>query len=177
MTTPVEAGPRHQHGRNLLWLTRALGYLVYAYVIVVEVILILGFLLLLLGANPTSSFVDWIYGSLDRAMEPFRGIFTPIELGTPGSSEVESVLDTSVLFAMIIYALVALAVRALIDWLSFRIEKLDREDREQRQRLAYEQAAAAYRGGTPPPSPPPAGTPPTTPTAPTRAYPPQEPMA
>ena len=39
-------------------------------------------------------------------MERFRGIFTPIELGLTGN-DVEAVLDTSVLFAMLVYGIFA----------------------------------------------------------------------
>ena len=110
----------------MLWITRALGYAVYVYVVVTEIVLLLGFVLLLFGANPEPSFVQWVYRSMDRAMEPFRGIFTSIELGET-SGEVGAVLDTSVLFAMIVYGILALAVRAGIDWLTARIDRLDRQ--------------------------------------------------
>jgi len=127
--------------RHLLWLARAVGYLVYAYVIVVEIILGFGFFLLLFGANPTSGFVQWMYRNLDRVMDPFRGIFTPIQLGTPDSNEVPSVFETSVLFAMIVYGLLAIAVHALISWMTGRMARLQREDYEYRRRHAAEVAA------------------------------------
>jgi hypothetical protein len=133
--------------RHLLWLARAVGYLVYAYVIVVEIILAFGFFLLLFGANPTSDFVEFMYRNLDRVMDPFRGIFTPIELGMTGGNEVESVFETSVLFAMIVYGLLALAVHALIAWLTGRMDRLQREDYEYRRRQAAEQAARQAQQG------------------------------
>lgn len=80
---------------------RLLVWLLYAYVIVTEAVLVLGFLLLLFGANPAAPFVEWVYRSLDRAMEPFRGMFTPIDLGLGGDAAPGAVLDTSVLFAMV----------------------------------------------------------------------------
>jgi hypothetical protein len=94
-----------------------LVWLVYAYLVVTEVVLALGFLLLLFGADPDVSFVAWVYRSLDRAMEPFRGMFTSIELGLSGNPHVPAVLDTSVLFAMLVYAFGAWAVHALLEWL------------------------------------------------------------
>lgn len=115
---------------------RFVGYLVYFYVLVVEIILLLGFLLLLFGANTSASFVSWVYRNLDRAMNPFRGIFTPIELGTTSGNEVQSVFDTSILFAMIIYAIVAIAVHAFIHWLTVRLHLLDRQEHE--EQLRYE---------------------------------------
>jgi hypothetical protein len=63
--------------------------------VVVQIILIIGFFLLLFGANPSAGFTQWAYRNLDRVMEPFRGIFTPIQLGTT-SGNVEAVFDCSV---------------------------------------------------------------------------------
>lgn len=125
--------------RGSIWLARAVSYLVYAYVLFVEVILLLGFTLLLFGANPSSSFVEWAYRNLDRAMRPFRGIFAPLEIGVAGN-DVLAIFDTSIIFAMIIYAVIAIAVSALIDWLTSRINRIDHEvarqeahDRHQRE--------------------------------------------
>jgi hypothetical protein len=123
----------HRHRRAVLWGARALGYVVYAYVVLVEIILGLGFFLLLFGANPEPPFVEWAYRSLDRAMEPFRGIFTPIELGQT-SNEVEAVLDTSILFAMLIYGIIAWLVQAGIGWLSGRLARLEWQEAQDRLR-------------------------------------------
>jgi hypothetical protein len=57
-------------------------------------------------------------------MEPFRGIFTPIQLGTT-SGNVEAVFDTSVLFAMIVYGIIAMVLSALTRWLSQRLRYLE----------------------------------------------------
>jgi hypothetical protein len=133
--------PNADTKRHVVWLARAVGYLVYAYVIAVEIILAFGFFLLLAGANPSSGFVEWIYRSLDRVMTPFRGIFNSIDLGTPGEGDVQSVFETSVLFAMIVYGLLAILVHALIAWLTHRMERLEREDYEYRRRRAAEEAA------------------------------------
>ncbi len=131
----------HPHQRAVLWVVRAVTYLVYAFIIAVEVILILGFFLLLGGANAGNSFVDWAYRNLDRVMEPFRGIFTPIELGTTGSNNVEAIFDTSVLFAMIIYAIAGIVIYGAASWLTKRLHRLDIEDREYHARIARERQA------------------------------------
>lgn len=112
--------------RGSIWVARAVSYLVYAYLLVVEAILLIGLLLLLFGANPSSSFVAWAYRNLERAMRPFRGIFASVEIGTAGN-DVEAIFDTSIMFAMIMYAIVAIAVSALIAFLTARISKVDRE--------------------------------------------------
>jgi uncharacterized protein YggT (Ycf19 family) len=97
---------------------RALTYLVYAFVVVALVILVLGFFLLLFGANPEASFAEWVYRSLARVMAPFRGIFEPVPLSG------DSVLDTSVLFAMIVYGIAGMFLSALIGWLTQRLALL-----------------------------------------------------
>ena len=101
---------------------RFLIYLVYAFVIVALVILGFGFVLLLFGANPDAPFAEWIYRSLERVMAPFRGLFEPVPLNG------KSILDTSVLFAMIVYGITGLALSALIHWLSQRLAALRGRD-------------------------------------------------
>lgn len=138
----IDQSPQHPVRRMTLVAGRVISFVVYAYVLIVEIILFLGFLLLLLGANPSSSFVDWVYRSLDRAMRPFRGIFEPVELGVT-QADVPSILETSVLFAMIVYAILALIVHALLEWLGGRIARLDREDEEYRRQQLVSQTLAA----------------------------------
>ncbi len=162
--------------KAVVWVVRALSYLVYFYLIVVEIILFLGFFLLLFGANPSAGFTQWVYRNLDRVMAPFRGIFTPIQLGTT-SGDVPAIFETSVVFAMIVYGIVALALSALIGWLSGRLALIHaaEEDRAQEvedaaaeeRRLAAQQTAAQATAAqptavqpaaaspvTPPPPPP-----------------------
>jgi len=167
----------HQAQRYIALGARFVGYLVYFYVLVVEIFLLFGFLLLLFGANSSASFVAWVYRNLDRAMDPFRGIFTPIELGTTGGNEVESVFDTSILFAMIVYAIVAIAVHAFIQWLTVRLHKLDRAETE--EQLRYENQLlrdALARSGDLPADPTPVNTPMTAPQPSTRPMPGQPPQ-
>jgi len=118
---------------TIVRIARVLTYLVYAFVLISLVILVLGFFLLLFGANPDAPFSEWAYRSLDRVMAPFRGIFESVQLNG------ESVLDTSVLFAMIVYGILALLMSWLIHWLTDRLLRLDslEADIERRQ---YEQA-------------------------------------
>jgi uncharacterized protein YggT (Ycf19 family) len=99
-------------------LARALTLLVYAFVLVALIMLLLGFLLLLFGANPDAPSAEWVYRSLTRVMAPFRGLFEPVAV------DGRSVLDVSILFAMIVYGLAALLLHALIDWLTDRIVEL-----------------------------------------------------
>jgi uncharacterized protein YggT (Ycf19 family) len=123
---------------TIVRIARALTYLVYAFVLITLVILVLGFFLLLFGANPDAPFSEWAYRSLDRVMAPFRGIFESVQLNG------ESVLDTSVLFAMIVYGIVGIALSALIHWLTDKQLVL-------RRKQALAQAAAASEQSEPRP--------------------------
>ena len=114
----VDVTSEHTARVGILRAARALTYLVYAFVIVDLVILGFGFVLLLFGANPDAAFAEWIYRSLARVMAPFRGLFEPVPL------DGRSVLDTSVLFAMIVYGLAGLTLHALIEWLTHRVVAL-----------------------------------------------------
>jgi len=168
-TVEIDDSTVHPVRRAALWLSRAISYVAYAYLMIVEIILFLGFLLLLLGANPSSSFVEWIYRSMDRAMRPFRGIFEPIQIGVT-QADVPSVFETSVVFAMIVYAILALVIHALTEWLNGRLHRLDREDEEYRRQQLVNQAMAASNtapvaatGIVPPVTSTPPATPPTPP--------------
>lgn len=160
-TAELEGHSQRTARRVLLWGSRALSYLVYAYLLAVEIILFLGFFLLLFGANPSSGFAEWVYRSLERAMTPFRGIFTPIELGTTPGNDIASVFETSVLFAMIIYGIVALLVHAFITWLTGRLARIEAEEAELRYQAALDEErarrtqAADPHGGFQPPDPEP----------------------
>ena len=90
----------------------------YAFVLVALVLLLLAFFLELFGANPHAAFAEWLYRSLRRVMAPFRGLFEPVPL------DGRSVLDVSILFAMLVYGIVALALHALIEWLTARIVEM-----------------------------------------------------
>lgn len=142
MSEPTD---QDQFQRIAALIVRFVGYLIYIYLVIVEIILTLGFFLLLFGANPSSGFVEWIYRSVERAMRPFRGIFEPIELGT-GGNDVPAIFDTSILFAMIIYGILAIALNGLLQWLTGRINRIDRENRLRAQQAEYEQAVAAQHG-------------------------------
>jgi hypothetical protein len=133
--------------KGFVWVARVVSYLIYFYVIVVEIILVIGFFLLLFGANPSAGFTEWAYRNLDRVMEPFRGIFTPIQLGTT-SGNVDAVFDTSVLFAMIVYGIIAIALSALTRWLSQRLRYLDAAEAEAERRQQQEQIAADAQSST-----------------------------
>jgi hypothetical protein len=120
-----------------LWILRVakgVTLFIYAVVIVNLVILSVGFVLRLFGASTDASFTRWVYRNVERIMEPFRGMFP----SHPVTGR--SVVDFSLLFAMIVYCIVGLALHAAVLWLAGRIADIQR--RERRRQLAAHAAAA-----------------------------------
>ena len=131
-------------------IARAISYLAYAFVIISLIILLLGFVLKLLAANPDAGFSQWVYRHLDTVMQPFRGIF-PQATGEGGS-----VLDVSILFAMLVYSLIALGIRSLLDWLTYRLNRIERQQLRSQMHPPENPYTAGQRPGTvPPPTPEP----------------------
>jgi uncharacterized protein YggT (Ycf19 family) len=119
---------------TIITICRALVWVVYAWVAVSIVLLFLAFLLQLLGADPSAGFVEFVYRSTRRAMAPFRGIFEPVVLSD------ESVLDVSILFAIIVYCFVALGLGIALDWISDKLraaKEAERYDAMLEQRLSF----------------------------------------
>jgi hypothetical protein len=145
MTTPTTSTtpPADQNvaQRAIAVGVRWLGYLVYAYLLLTLVVLGVGFFLLLFGANPSAGFVELVYRSLSRAMEPFRGMFTPIDLGTT-NQDVPAILDVSILFAMVVYGIVAMLLHAALMWLGDRIDHIDQANELRRETAEYEARTA-----------------------------------
>jgi Na+-translocating ferredoxin:NAD+ oxidoreductase RnfA subunit len=129
-------------------ISKILLWIVYVWVVINLMLLFLAFWLRLFGANPQADFTQWVYRSVSRSMAPFRGIFEPIVLSD------QSVLDTSLLFAMIVYGLAALFLRAGIDWASDLVARRRRrlEQEVWDDRLEAMPTVDSTRGG-PPPSP------------------------
>ena len=127
------------------WFSR----FVWAYFMFVVVILFIAFFLLLFNASSDVGFVDWVYRSADRAMEPFRGIFPT------ASVDGGSVIDFSILFAIMIYGIIASLIDALVHFIDRNIAKSRSEasyiaresERRSEQAMANEaaRAAAEYR--------------------------------
>jgi uncharacterized protein YggT (Ycf19 family) len=88
-----------------MWTTSRVVALVFT---IIEVLLLIRFVGKLLGANATQGFVAAIYGITEPFVAPFRGIFTQPE-GTQ-MFEIASLL--SVLFFVLVAALIVAMVRA-----------------------------------------------------------------
>jgi hypothetical protein len=126
--SPYQPQPPKKSGRTVAWgVGRAIVWFVYAFALIAIVIATLAFVLQLLGANPNSGFAQWVYRSASRVTAPFRGIF-------PSHVSGNSVLDVSLLFAIIMYALFALLIHVLIDYIERRrAESLSRDRYEAQQ--------------------------------------------
>ncbi len=118
--------PPESHGvinaTNLLKVARWTVMFVYAIALIAIVLLTIAFFLRLFGASTTAPFTEWVYRSAGRFMQPFRGIFPSVEVSD------QSVLDVSLLFGMLMYALFALAVHALVEWLDRKLYKASVKD-------------------------------------------------
>lgn len=95
---------------------RVVASIVHGFSVVAITLLTFRFFLLLLGANPVSGFVNFIYRTSEVVMAPFDGIF-PTQAGEDGVH----ILDFSALFAIIVYALLAY-------WMSRLIKSWERKD-------------------------------------------------
>jgi uncharacterized protein YggT (Ycf19 family) len=132
-SSPNQLPPISKSSRTVAWgVGRAIVWLVYAFALVAIVIATIAFFLELFGANPNSGFAQWIYRSASRVTAPFRGIF-------PSHVNGNSVLDVSLLFAIIMYALFALLVHALVDFIERRRAESVSRDRYEAQRAALQQ--------------------------------------
>ncbi len=148
-TEPTDREPQFW----LLRVAKAVVVLVYAFVLIDLVLLTLGFFLRLFGASTDAEFTRWVYRNVDRIMEPFRGMFPSQALSD------QSVLDVSLLFAMIVYAIVGIALHALVEWLTGKIVAL--RHRQQIASMQRQQTAPAV--ASPPGAPHAAGYPVSTP--------------
>ena len=98
-------------------IARVLMYLVYTYAIIATVFLVLGFVLLLFGANSASGFVNFVYGIAIQFLKPFREIFPTQPIGNKGY------FSASGLFAIVIYGIAAMALHSLITYITVKQSK------------------------------------------------------
>jgi uncharacterized protein YggT (Ycf19 family) len=87
--------------------------LVYLFFGVVDGLLLIRLVLKLLAANPHSPFASWVYGFTDFFMAPFRNLL-------PAIGNEQSVLETSVVIAILVYALLGWALERLVTVVFYR---------------------------------------------------------
>lgn len=132
---------------SMIKFARVLVYLVYAYLLVAVTFLITGFLLLLLGASQSSSFVDFVYRIAAQFLQPFRGMFPPHQITD------NAYFSAAGLFAIIMYGLFAVAIHSLIGYITLKqtqhqneLVVAEAEAKRQQQKLVAQQAIAASQG-------------------------------
>lgn len=97
---------------SFIKVARWLTYLVYFYVIIAIVFLVLGFLMLLLGASPQADFTQFVYRIAAEFLQPFRGIFPTKEISET------SYFSAAGLFAIVMYSFFAAGIHAFISWIT-----------------------------------------------------------
>jgi len=132
-TPPARTLPKDPSTVTGWRLAKILPWLVYAYLLLEVIVLTLAFFLLLFNASTDADFTQWVYRSADRALEPFRGIFPS------ATADNGSVLDFAVLFAIIVYGILAMVAQGAIHW-------IDRKIFEERAKARW-----LAEGGTPAP--------------------------
>ncbi|HBW34444.1 MAG TPA: YggT family protein [Desulfosporosinus sp.] len=85
---------------------------VYYILGVLEVLLAFRLIFKLLGANPQSPFVSFIYSVSQAFLIPFNGIFRS---AVTKGIEAQSVLEPTTIIAMIVYAIMAWGIVKLIE--------------------------------------------------------------
>jgi uncharacterized protein YggT (Ycf19 family) len=79
-------------------------YLVFG---IIDAVLLIRLVLKLLGANAHAGFAQFTYGLTDFFLAPFKGLLPTIVSG-------QSVLELSLIFAILIYSLIALGLVRLV---------------------------------------------------------------
>ena len=92
------------------WRAVQLVYLVFG---VIEGLMLIRLVLKLLGANPHAGFSNWVYNVTDVFLGPFKNI-----LPTIGNEQ--SLLEMSVVLAILVYALLGWAIARLVTIIFYR---------------------------------------------------------
>lgn len=109
---------------SFIKIARGLTWLVYGFVVIAIVFLVLGFILLLFGANQDVAFVRFVYNIAAEFLQPFRGIFPPHQISDT------SYFSAAGLFAIIMYSFFAMALHALINYITMKEFKHEQELKE-----------------------------------------------
>ncbi|WP_029137082.1 hypothetical protein [Nakamurella lactea] len=111
----------------ILKIARVVVWAAYVLVVINAILLTLAFLLRLFGANPDAGFVEWVYRSSAAALGPFDNMFRSHDVGE------YSVLDTSLLFAIVFYLILGAAIHAVLNWLGNKLVQQQNEAKQARQ--------------------------------------------
>lgn len=90
----------------------------------IQLILALKILLELLGANPVTPFVSWVYEICRTLQYPFQGIFpSPVLRGG-------FLLDMSAIVSLLVYAFIGYLVSELVRYINFNATRYSEERRK-----------------------------------------------
>jgi uncharacterized protein YggT (Ycf19 family) len=101
------------------WRAVQLVYLVFG---VIDGLLLIRLVLKLLGANPTAAFSNWIYNVTDIFLGPFKNIL-------PSVGNTTSLLELSVVLAILVYALLGWAIARFVAIVFYRNVTVARRSR------------------------------------------------
>ena len=87
--------------------------LVYVFFAVIDGLLLIRLVLKLLGANAHAPFASWVYGFTGFFMAPFKNLL-------PSIGNEQSVLEVSVLIAILVYALLGWALERFVAVVFYR---------------------------------------------------------
>ncbi len=104
----INEGPDKYNGQAHLKARK----IVYYILGVLEVLFAFRLIFKLLGANPQSPFVTFIYSVSQAFLSPFTGIFRS---AVTKGIEIQAILEPTTIIAMIVYALVAWGIVKLIE--------------------------------------------------------------
>lgn len=88
-------------------IVRIIVGLIELWVLLMVLILGAAFVMSFLGANRDAPFAAWIFDRANNIMAPFAGIFDPIVFTG------ESVIQTSLLFAILVYVVIGAVLSAI----------------------------------------------------------------
>ena len=112
-TTQVNPGIKTEHPQKVFEKKKKIfrvNQVVWYILVVIEVLLIFRAIFKAIGANPTSGFVNLIYGSTDLMVAPFQGIVGSVFSGN-------SVLEWSTAIAGIVYGIIASGLVYLLNFI------------------------------------------------------------
>lgn len=129
-----------------LTVGKVITWAMYVWVIFGIIVLGIRVFLLAFSANSGAPFVNFIYATSTRFLQPFRGIFPPRPIGETGY------LDVAALFAMIIYGLLGWGFAALIHYIQNKISAyaaLNAAAARRRREILLAQRQAAIKNHSP----------------------------
>lgn len=115
----MEHADRQYIDKLPIWYLKSRNTILYVLGII-EVLLAFRFIFRILGANPVSAFVSFIYTLSGILTAPFTGIFQPYS--SQGLSS-RSIFEPSIIVALLVYAIIAWGIIKLI-----KIKALHDED-------------------------------------------------